>query len=128
MPDRWRDVPYPPRWIARANERRAVLDRAVARLRDRLPLVAGARGALVVGSYATGRVGPTSDLDLMLVVDDDGAPWNERCARAKRELDLGVPCDVIVYAPSEFDRLKRTRNFVAQAVREGLWIDAAAPR
>lgn len=127
MSDRWRKVPYPAWWIARANKRRALLDVAVARLRERLPSVSGAIGALVFGSYATGRVGPTSDLDVMVIVDDDGEPWNERCARASRELDLGVPCDLIVYAPDEFALLKATRNFVARAVREGLWFDATTP-
>lgn len=125
MADRFRDVPYPAWWIARASERRALLDIAVGRLRERLPLLVGARSALVFGSYATGRVGPTSDLDVMVILDDDGQPWNERCARAARELDLGVPCDLIVYTPGEFAHLKETRNFVARAAREGLWFDAA---
>ena len=128
MGDRWRHVPYPPWWLDRARERRASLDRAVERVRQRVPLVAGAIGAIVFGSYATNRVGPTSDLDLIVLVEDDGLPWNERWACVARELDLDVPCDVLVYAPAEFERLKTTRNFIAQAIREGIWIDATAPR
>lgn len=128
MSGRWRDVPYPKWWLQRAAQRRALLDAAVVQLQERLPLVHGAHGALVFGSYATGRVGPTSDLDVILVVEEDGKPWNERCARASRELDLPVSCDVIVYGPDEYARLKRSRNFVAQAVAEGLWFDATTSR
>jgi len=43
-----------------------------------------------------------------------------------RRLDLDVPCDLIVDEPAEFERLVIERNFVAQALREGMWIDAAA--
>jgi len=43
-----------------------------------------------------------------------------------RRLDLDVPCDLIVDEPAEFERLVIERNFVAQALREGTWIDATA--
>jgi predicted nucleotidyltransferase len=128
MPDRWKDVPYPQWWLARAAARKDALAAAVSRLRERLPFVRGARGALVFGSYATGRVGPTSDLDVIVVVDDVGdASWIDRSARVARELDLRVPCDLIVYEAGQYEDLKSTRNFVAAAAAEGLWIDAATP-
>lgn len=128
MSGRWRDVPYPDWWLQRAARRRSLLDAAVVRLRERLPLVHGARGALVFGSYATGHVGPTSDLDVIVVIDDDGEAWNDRCARASRALDLPVSCDIIVSKTDEYALLKKSRNFVARAAAEGLWFDAAASR
>ena len=50
-----------------------------------------------------------------------------RYARLVNRLELGVPCDLIVYEPEEFERLSIERAFVAQARREGIWIDATPP-
>jgi predicted nucleotidyltransferase len=124
----WGKVPYPPWWTARAAVRRRELDAAVERLRAIVPSDDEIVGALVFGSYATGRVGPESDLDIMLVTtlpagDDPGS----RYARLARRLSLGVPCDLLVYGIEEFAALVRERPFVAQARREGIWIGAAAP-
>ncbi len=128
MRDRWAHVPYPAWWQEKAALRRSALDDAVARVRERLSLVSGIRGALVFGSYATGNVGPTSDLDLIVVIDDDGSLWSERWARVRAALDLDIQCDLIVYGPEQYERMKATRNFVAQAAAQGIWIDAAASR
>jgi predicted nucleotidyltransferase len=121
-------VPYPPWWIARATVRRRELDAAVERLRAVVANDADIVGALVFGSYATGSVGPESDLDIMLVttlpVGDDAG---NRYARLAQRLSLGVPCDLVVYGVEEFAKLVRERAFVAQAKREGIWIGAAAP-
>jgi predicted nucleotidyltransferase len=124
----WGSVPYPPWWIARAAARRRELDVAVERLRT---VVAGADdivGALIFGSYASGKVGPASDLDIMLVTtlpagDDPG----NRYAQLAQRLALGVPCDLLVYEVEEFATLVRERPFVTQARREGIWIGAATP-
>ncbi|MGH7727341.1 MAG: nucleotidyltransferase domain-containing protein [Vulcanimicrobiaceae bacterium] len=124
----WSTVPYPPWWIERAAQRRIRLGSAVARLRAVVAASDDIVGALVFGSYALGRVGPESDLDVMLVTrepanGDSGA----RYARLVERLALGVPCDLLVYEEEEFRRLARERPFVAQALREGLWIDATSP-
>ncbi len=121
-----RDVSYPAWWHVRAAARREALAAAVDRIRHVVREDREIAGALVFGSYATGRVGPDSDLDVMLVMKnplegDAGA----RYARLVARLSLQIPCDLIVYDRSDFDRLVRERNFVAQARRQGLWIDAA---
>ena len=122
------NIPYPPWWLARAADRRQILERAVRRLRQVVAEDRTIVGALVFGSYARGRVGPESDLDVMLVttLSADG-DLGARYARFVARLALGVPCDLIVYEPAEFERLSRERNFVAQARREGIWIDATTP-
>ncbi|GAC1567238.1 MAG: hypothetical protein NVS2B3_04380 [Vulcanimicrobiaceae bacterium] len=75
------------------------------------------RAALVFGSYATDRVGPESDLDLMLVTTLEAAGDSGlRHARIARRLRLGC------------QRLRIERPFVARARRDGMWIDAKAPR
>lgn len=125
----WSAVPYPAWWLQRAAERRASLDAAVDRLRTVVATDDDIVAALVFGSYATDRVGPESDLDVIVVttLSADGDP-GLRHARIARRLALGVPCDLIVYGRDEFERLVRERPFVAQARREGLWIDAKASR
>lgn len=112
----WSSVPYPAWWTQREAQRRALLDDAVARLRAVVANDDEIVGALVFGSYATGRVGPESDLDVMLVTTlDAGDDPGHRHARIARRLGLGVPCDLIVYGAQEFERLVVERSFVAQA-------------
>lgn len=125
----WSGVPYPAWWVQRAAQRRALLDTAVTRLRAVVATDDDIVAALVFGSYVTDRIGPQSDLDVMLVTTlaADGDP-GLRHARIARRLALGVPCDLIVYGRDEFERLVVERPFVAQARREGLWIDAKASR
>ncbi|GAC1448574.1 MAG: hypothetical protein PVSMB8_07590 [Vulcanimicrobiaceae bacterium] len=84
--------------------------------------------AVVFGSFARDEVGPESDLDVIIVTSAvaDGDP-GLRYARIVERLGLGVPCDLLVYDVAEFESLRATRNFVARAVREGIWIDAATP-
>lgn len=124
----WSRVPYPTWWVERAARRREELDAAVERLRAAIRSAPEIVGALVYGSYASGHVGPESDLDLMVVTTlpvvaaDPGA----RYVRIRKILDLRVASDMFVYAPEEFARLRDERSFFAQAWREGLWIDAAA--
>ena len=120
-------IPFPPWWKLRAAERQAKLAVAVERVRAVVRESPDIIGALVFGSYATGTVGPTSDLDLILVttVDAAGDP-GLRHARLAQRLGLAVPCDLLVYECEEYHELVRTRAFLAQARREGIWIDAAA--
>jgi uncharacterized protein len=118
--------PYPPWWHKRAAARKELLDAAVTRLRSALPGIAGARIAIVFGSYASGKVGPESDLDIMLIRETAEPPLR-RANDLYADLLLGVPFDVVVYTPAEFERLRHERPFVAQAADQGLWIHAAPP-
>ncbi len=120
--------PNPPWWIDRARERRFLLDGAVRRLRRAVRNETDLVGALVFGSYAEGRVGPESDLDLIVITTlaADGDPGG-RYAKIAKRLALGVPCDLIVYESDEFQRLACESSFVARTRRTGLWIDATTP-
>lgn len=108
--------------------RQAELDAAVERLRTVVAESADIVGALVFGSYARGQIGPSSDLDVMLVTTTpaNGDPGS-RYARFAARLAFPIQCDLIVYEPEEFERLTQERAFVAQARSEGLWIGATAP-
>lgn len=120
--------PYPAWWVARSKERRAILAGAVERLRAIVAVDASIVAALVFGSFARNEVGPESDLDIMIVTSiDANGDAGLRYARIVERLDLGVPYDLLVYGVEQFELLKATRNFVARAVREGIWIDATTP-
>lgn len=119
----WR---YPQWWLERAAERRKRLDAAVERLREQLGGLESVRLALVFGSYGRNQVGPTSDLDV-IVVQETELPQTQRAAELYARLGCAVPLDLIVYTPQEFERLQRTRSFVRQAVAEGRTIYARAP-
>jgi predicted nucleotidyltransferase len=104
----------------------AELDLGVERLRSALPAFSGVRGALVFGSYARHDVGPDSDLDVIVVRETD-LPRFRRDDDIRGALRLGVPYDLITLTPEQFARLPKEVEFYAQAVREGIWIDAARP-
>ena len=117
------DNRYPPWWRKSAAARKLLLSQAVSLLHKKLKEYPKVHGALIYGSYATDSVGPDSDLDIMVIADSD-LPQLERMTPFYQELRLGVAFDLVVYTPAEFERLKRTRGFVAQAAREGIWLDA----
>ncbi len=76
-----------------------VLPEVVQRLRDALQPVT----IYLFGSCASGRIGPDSDLDLLVVVRESDLSFFERGALAYRALrGLGVPVDVQVYTHAEF--------------------------
>ncbi len=123
----WSSVPYPRWWHERAAQRRTELDAAVNELRMRIGDIPDIVGFLVFGSYATDRVGPDSDLDVLAVTRDPEPSRGERYLRIVQHLDLRVPYDLIVYSADEYETLAATWPFVRQARAEGLWIDAATP-
>ena len=64
---------------------------------------AGAKRAIVFGSWARGEADGFSDLDLAVVMDTD-LPSPERALALTRELDRELPMvvDLLVYTPDEF--------------------------
>jgi predicted nucleotidyltransferase len=78
-----------------------------ATLRSRLQSLPGVEAAAIFGSWAAGRVGPDSDIDLLVVgnVDRDGL------LALAREVELlaGREVNVTAYRPAEFRRRRRGR-------------------
>jgi predicted nucleotidyltransferase len=79
------------------------------------------------GSRARGDSRSDSDYDLVVVADLRLDP-DERAYLANRSIrDLGVPIDVLVYTPVEFERLSTWKSsVVAAALREGTVVYEAA--
>jgi predicted nucleotidyltransferase len=79
----------------------------------------GARRAILFGSYARGTADAFSDLDLMIVMETE-APFVERFRPLREILDAFPGADLLVYTPAEFEDLRESRGFVAQAETEGV--------
>jgi predicted nucleotidyltransferase len=87
------------------DHHRATIDRAVARLRTREDV----RAVIVGGSIAHGFATPTSDVDLLIVVDD--AEWERRLtAGDTTELDLESPTYEGGYVDSKFTSMGFIRD------------------
>ena len=73
------------------------------------------------GSYAQGTWGVGSDLDLVIVVERSGEPF-ERRALSWDTADLPVPADLLVYTQPEWDRLIDQGAFGETLRRETIWV------
>jgi hypothetical protein len=91
------------------DHHRTTIDRATARLRDRDDVVA----VLVGGSIAHGFAAETSDVDLLIVVDD--ADWERRLASGEvTELDFESATYEGGYVDSKYTSMGFLRDVAAQ--------------
>ena len=61
---------------------------------------------ILFGSYAYGKPTMDSDIDLMIVMDTDEKPHKRAVLIRKALKDIGIPKDIIVKTPQEFERFK----------------------
>jgi uncharacterized protein len=79
------------------------------------------RGVGYFGSYARDESGPGSDLDVILIADDD-APFEHR-ARGWDLTGLPVPVDLLAYSPAEWQALmSRGDRFARMLRRDVVWV------
>lgn len=104
------------RW-AEGERRRARLEAELRRILAELPHL-GVTKAILFGSLASGNVGETSDLDLILIVPS-GEPFTRRLERFYRALVPSVGLDLFVYTPEEFSAMAETNPFVRSALAGG---------
>ena len=103
---------------------REILDRTVGvpkRLREALGPFPGVRAAAIHGSWSRGAPGPTSDIDLIVVADDD----RRRVHRAIRGVgrQIGREIDASIVTPDGFRDLLRGENPFLQTILRGPRID-----
>jgi len=81
---------------------------------------------ILFGSGVTGRVGPNSDLDFLVLVRD-GQPINEIADRLNTELrPKPMPCDFVIATPSIIKKHRHTRGLVyAEIMAHGREVYAA---
>ena len=98
---------------------RTDVQRRVATLRSLLRAL-GYERAILFGSAARGDLHEGSDLDV-IVVRRTELPFVERPRELLERLPPGLPVDLLVYTPEEFQRLSSDpRGVVASALAEGV--------
>ncbi len=73
----------------------------------------------LIGSYATGNSTVNSDLDLLIIKDSD-LPRHHRANSIRKSLiGNGIPMDILVYTPDEFDSEKSVKySFLNSALKD----------
>ena len=75
------------------------------------------REAYLFGSLAENRQDDWSDIDVVIVADVT-APFIERPREFFDLYDLGIPVDILVYTPKEFEDLKNSESGFWRSFRE----------
>lgn len=75
---------------------------------------------ILFGSWARGERSPQSDIDLLIIQESD-LSRPQRYAQVRRLFwGMGVPMDILVYTPAEFDRFQSVPgSFTYTVAREG---------
>ena len=104
-------------------EVQARLDEAVRRIVE----IAHPQLVILFGSYAEGRAGEGSDLDLLVVAETDS--WHRlsvQLRKALRPVLAPLRFDLLVYPADTWEKDRRVPGFVAQeADRKGVRLHAA---
>jgi predicted nucleotidyltransferase len=79
---------------------------------------------ILFGSSACGRLGPDSDVDLLVVEKESAFHQGSRRAessRIRRALwKFPIPIDVLIFTPEEIDHWKDSKNhIIGRSTREG---------
>lgn len=75
---------------------------------------------ILFGSYAVGRSGPNSDIDLLIVMDVEGSTRKKANEIDLLMSDRSIPMDFLVLTPEQYERQKNIiGTVVRQADREG---------
>lgn len=83
----------------------------------------GAERIVIFGSYASGRAGKDSDLDLILVSGKfRGKSFHERLKGMWLKWPIDLPVDFVPYTPEEFEKQSRRISLVRESILEGIEI------
>lgn len=78
---------------------------------------------ILFGSRASEHAKEDSDIDLILVSRRfEGVRFAERIARFLKEIRSEIEIEPLCYTPEEFEMLRGQISIVAEAAREGIWI------
>lgn len=104
--------------IGFSEHRRRMLQQELERIALELPQL-GIHRAVLIGAVAGERVGPASNLELVVVQDTD-RPFTARADFFYSHLRPRLGLDVYVYTQEEFEALDSTNPDLARAVRGGV--------
>ena len=78
---------------------------------------------ILFGSRATGKAGESSDIDLIIVSERfKDVPFPNRMGAFLRAIKPEPDVEAFCYTLEEFDSLREQISPVAEAAREGIWI------
>lgn len=103
--------------IGFATYRRQSLEAELERITEMMPQL-GVQRAILTGDLTTGRVGPESGLDLIMVLDIPGN-FTRRMDFFTSHLGPMLATNFYVYTPEEFRSLKETNPFLRNAIKGG---------
>jgi hypothetical protein len=84
----------------------------------------GVKRMFLFGSAAEGKMGPDSDVDLLVVSSRfRGKKFFKRAIGMHSYWKLGRPVDFLCYTPEEFQRLRKKVTIVREAVENGIEIN-----
>lgn len=101
-----------------AEQRRRALEAECGRIAAVLA-AAGVLRVILYGSLAAGTVSPASDLDLLVVVPEDGLSVPRRLGRLYALARPQLPCDILAYTAAELAALAPVSDLLADALRSG---------
>lgn len=74
---------------------------------------------VLFGSCATGNITEDSDVDLIIVKSSDKPRFQRGIEIRKSLMGTGVPIDLLVYTPDEFEDAKNTRfSFLSVSLKD----------
>ncbi len=100
-----------------ARQRKASLAKEVKRITSILKSM-GAKKIILFGSLVRNQVRVASDVDIIVVLDTK-KKFLDRLDEIYRRIAPSIAVDILVYTPSEFNKMKETNPFVMRALREG---------
>lgn len=101
----------------RREEHVRALARGLQALLGQLRAIPEVHSVILFGSYARGRRDLLTDLDVVVVMDSE-LDFVGRTAELAGRLRAGVPLDLLVYTPEEWECL-RERPFMQEIVKTG---------
>ena len=99
------------------QHRRKMLDQELDRIVGELPRLAVLK-AILIGSMATPYTGPSSDINMVVVLETD-LKFTERMDFFTSHLNPTVAINFLVYTPEEFEELKDTNLYLKSALQKG---------
>jgi predicted nucleotidyltransferase len=81
---------------------------------------------ILFGSYATGKQNENSDLDLMVIIDNDhvSKTYEERLDKRVHirnlvfEINQQIPLDILVYSKAELNLIKQSGNYMIDEIEK----------
>ncbi|KPL03709.1 MAG: hypothetical protein AMJ73_05565 [candidate division Zixibacteria bacterium SM1_73] len=99
------------------EKRKEILEAELKRIKNQFPAL-DVQKVILFGSLATGKVGKSSDLDLIIIKRSD-KKFLDRMDEFYEKLNPKVSLDIMVYTPEEFERMRQTNPFIKRVIREG---------